>query len=1137
MSADDAAAEELVINTAALEPLFAPWEEPNKHRVRASTPGQPPEIKTYRRPSPVRLVNPLREAVKEWRDLGYPGASATTQQLLAHWFERPHRLSDGNGGDIEFRYYFCQREAIETFIYLIEVRQIRTLSGMLADFGGPTGELEASGINPEDELWARYAFKLATGAGKTKCMSLAIVWSYFHALREGSDMPRHFVVIAPNLTVFERLKEDFRPEGGGPDIFMRDPLIPAEWKGDWNFSVVLQDEASGASTGGVLYLTNIHRLFDAREGRGKEAETYAWAGPAVSKARALDTGEELRDRITAHRRVLILNDEAHHVWDPGSAWNQAIRTIHETLRKRGGEGVIAQLDFSATPKNDKGVVFPHVVCDTPLGEAVDAGIIKTPVIGKSKQIIEQPHDDAAYRFEAHLRIGYERWKRSREEWHRSGRKPLLFVMCENTDAADEITARLNSDAVFKELNGKTINLHTNLKGKIKKQKSEGRTIEVFVEDEKAISDEDLKALRRISRDLDSNESHYTCIVSVLMLREGWDVRNVTTIVPLRPLTAQSNILPEQTLGRGLRRMTPPGQANELVTVVEHPSFINLYETELEQEGLPITIEEVEKVPATTVTIFPDEAKDFDKLDIVLPALTAAHEVQPKLEELRIEDVRAAFKPYKPLPLGKATAADIEYEGRALITDELVESMTISLPLLQNGLTAVSFFVRELESACRVQSTHTVLAPLLQTFLSEILFGAKIGLVDPRLTARLSDQDVREHIRAVFIPLIRQRTVKTEKRRVKGSPQSLRHWKPYQATFSESRPVERAAKTLFNLVPCNRSLEVATAKFLDKAPDVAAFAKNAGPQAVRIDYLTADHRLAFYTPDFFARDAEGGYCLIETKGRQDQDVPRKASAAVEWCKTASRSGTRWHYVFVPQAIMEGLTSSRLADLMRACAPALQNLLSETTGAPELPLFGEQAKEKAQAFYSEETLGKLTPRERKAAEDAAELYRYFEKKGDGTNFAPAFNALLGPFDEAAKAVILKLLQDKMPAARGDQENWFEPYMGKLDPHLRDRYQKMAKNLKRGLVFGNPHSVIGLLCVCFDFALNDKTGLDGVFKAIRDSFRLAGSRKLLERLTAVNDFRNTYVAHHEKELSDKALAERSLKHWVETLVLLRV
>src|SRR5262249_5025454 len=114
-------------------------------------------------------------------------------------------------------------------------------------------------------------------------------------------------------------------------------------------------------------------------------------------------------------------------------------------------------------------------------------------------------------------------------------------------------------------------------------------------------------------------------------------------------------------------------------------------------------------------------------------------------------------------------------------------MKISLPLLQNGITAISFFVRELESACRVQSTHTILAPLLQAFLGEILFGELVSLVDPRLTARLSDQDVREHIRAVFIPLIRQRTVTTEKRRIRGAPQSVRSWKPYQATFSESRP--------------------------------------------------------------------------------------------------------------------------------------------------------------------------------------------------------------------------------------------------------------------------------------------------------------------------------------------------------------
>ncbi len=65
-----------------------------------------------------------------------------------------------------------------------------------------------------------------------------------------------------------------------------------------------------------------------------------------------------------------------------------------------------------------------------------------------------------------------------------------------------------------------------------------------------------------------------------MLREGWDVRNVTTIVPLHPHSSKANILPEQTLGWSLRRMTPPGQANDLATVVEHPAFASLYQQEL-----------------------------------------------------------------------------------------------------------------------------------------------------------------------------------------------------------------------------------------------------------------------------------------------------------------------------------------------------------------------------------------------------------------------------------------------------------------------------------------------------------------------------------------------------------------------------
>ena len=1134
MSAED---ENPVVNFAALEPLFAPWEEPDKHRVRTKK-DQPPEIKTYRRESPIQMVNPLRRAVSEWRELNYYGASDTTRELLNYWFERAHRRISPDGEEFDFRYYYCQREAIETFIYLVEVRKLNCLSALISEFGGSNAETEALGVNPEEDEWAKYAFKLATGAGKTKCMSLAIVWSYFHALRESdSEMAKHFVIIAPNLTVFERLREDFRPEAGGLDIFGSDPLIPPEWKGDWNFSVVLQDEASGVSTGGTLYLTNIHRLFEPRKPGKGEAETFDWAGPPVSKAKAMDTAAELRDRITSHKRIMVLNDEAHHVWDPGSAWNKAIRWLHENVRKRSGNALVAQLDFSATPKDNKGRTFQHVVCDTPLGEAVDAAIVKTPIIGRTTQLIEQAHDDAAYRFEAHLRLGFERWKRSVTEWHKSGKKPLLFVMCEDTDSADQITKRLNSDPAFKELNGKTINLHTNLKGKVKKKKIGGETLEVFEESEKEISDEDLKAIRRISRELDSSDSPYSCIVSVLMLREGWDVRNVTTIVPLRPYSSKANILPEQTLGRGLRRMTPPGQANELVTVVEHPAFSSLYEQELEQEGLPIEVLDTDHVPATTITIYPDETKDFDKLEIEIPALTAAHEIKPILENLALDDVKEAFKPYSQLPLGTKGEADIKYEGRHLITDEVVEQMKINLPLLQNGLTAVSFFVRELESACKVQSTHKILAPLLQKFLSDILFKEKVSLTDPRLTGRLADQDVREHIRAVFVPLIRSRTVKTEKRKSQGTKTHLSHWKPYQVTFSERRPVEQARHTLFNLVPCNQSLEVAMSSFLDDADDVVAFAKNAGPQCLRIDYLTSDQRLAFYTPDFFVRTEDGNYWLIETKGRQDVDVPRKASASIEWCKAASRKGCKWTYVYIPQNIVEGLSSNRFDDLTRACAPALKNLLSDSTHQPELPLFGDRSEEDVESFFTPEIYEKLPVRAKKAAGEALDLYRFFQNKKGDPNFAPVFSTLLGSIDEASKSVVLKLLQPHVPSNRQDQFDWFDPYLEHIDRKQRLHYQNLAKNLKRGLLYGTPHSVLGLLRNCLDYALNDNTEIDGVYRAVKESFKFSGSRLLLEKVSDVNNFRNTYIAHTEEQLTDKDNAERNLKVWVHLLTLLRI
>lgn len=1129
-----------IVNIAALEPLYKPHEEPVYHRVRAKAEGAKAEIVKGRRPTSVTIAQSLRRFVGEWRQSNYPGASDTTRELLNYWFERSHLITDRNGNQFPFQYYFCQREAIETLIFLHEVRMIRTLADMTAEFGGTFSDIAALGINPEEDLWPKYAFKVATGAGKTKVMSLAIVWSYFHALRESdSPMAKHFVIIAPNLTVFERLKEDFYPGEGGPNIFLKDPLIPVAWLGDWNLSVVLQDTASGVATGGVLYLTNIHRLYDInKRQKKKEEEMYSWVGPPISKAKALDTGEALRERITAHERIILMNDEAHHVWDPGSAWNEAIAYLHSTIRKRTGGGLVAHLDFSATPKDNQGNIFQHVICDTPLGEAVDAGIVKSPIIGKGEKLVEQASDDASVKYQHHLMLGYSRWLRSKEEWEKSGKKALLFIMTEDTEAANQIAQCLNANPLFKELNGKTINLHTRLKGTLKKQ-GKGVTAEyVFVENDKEISDDDLKELRKLSRELDEDKSPYLCIVSVLMLREGWDVRNVTTIVPLRPYTSKANILPEQTLGRGLRRMTPPGEALEVVSVVEHKAFTDLYVQELSQEGLPIEVVDVEQIPKTTVTIFPDELnKDLKALNLLIPRLSPAYRIVSDIGEISIEDVRNAFLRYKKLPLGQPRPTEVEYVGRHLFTNEVVEKMKVDLPLLQNGMTAISFFCKALENQTGCRNLHFVLAKPLKVFLEEILFTEKVDLFDPRLCSRLSESDVQEHIRATFVPLILSKSVKKEVPVPQATPISVSGWKPFQATHSERHPTVKAIKTAFNLVPCNRELEVAMTLFADQALDVNAFCKNAGPQALRIDYQTAEGRRSFYTPDFIVRCSDGSYRLLETKGREDTDVPAKARAAVAWCKSASTKKCKWEYLYVPQGVMGKLSSNRMEDLGRTCQPSLANLIKEEVDAQLPLLFGEAPDLSAsvlETFVSEKELEKLPSRYRKAVEQAITLYEFTEKK-EGMSFAPVFTSLLGPLDEAAKGLILHLLLPDLPSTPGDQLDYFEPYYGNIPKKDFTWLKGVANNLKRTILYRNGVMPLGLLAFCLDYGRSGEPAIGGVFKSVREKFSKVGDADLYQTVDGLKDFRNTYVAHQEKELTDRNVAKAALKKWIEGLIMI--
>jgi len=1133
------------LNLDAIRPLYPPWEEPTAHRTRPAERHAPAPVVPRRRSSAMPVVNELRSLVREWRENEYYDVSHTTRTLLNYWFKRTHR-TNGPGGDFDFRYYFCQREAVETLIFLKETRKTDRISQLLGTYGGPNLEAAALGVTDAEDAWANACFKMATGSGKTKAMALCIAWSYFHALFESdSPMARHFVIIAPGLTVYERLKEDF----SGARIFdpppAGDPIIPPEWRGDWNMSVVEQDAAGGAATGGVIYLTNIHRLYDTSKRKGKrDAEYHGFMGPSVNRATALDVGEALRNRIASHKSIMVLNDEAHHVWDPDSAWNEAIDALHHGCKSRGGAGIVHQLDFTATPKDQDGRLFKHIVCDTPLGEAVDGGIVKFPIIGKASKLVEGPSKDAGWKYDTHLRLGYDRWKATREEWSKVEKKALMFVMCESTQAADEITERLNSDPdVFPLLKGRTINLHTNLKGRIVLRGTGKERQPVFEEKEGDISEEDLKALRKLSRELDSGDSPYLCIVSVLMLREGWDVKNVTTIVPLRKFSADSGILAEQTLGRGLRRITGPGTPDgvvETVTVIDHPAFAELYEKELEQEGVIPEVLDDRPPPKTTVDIFVDLKKDGHALDIVLPQLSAGYSRRPTLDPPTMEDVKKGFTGLSKLPLDTQAKRIIDFEGRSLITGEILTQTQIELPELATGAQAVSHYVGLIEASCKVQHLHQVIGGLIQTFIEEVLFAEPVSLYDPRLTPRLGEADVVTHVLHVFVPLVRERTTQVEKRRPELPPMSLQDWKTYKATHSERNPCKPAAKTMFNLVPCRGGFEGALVPFLDlKENGVAAFAKNAGPQALRIDYVRANGQLSTYTPDFFVRSEDGGYWLVETKGREDSDVPRKAKAAVAWCEAARASAAKWQYVFVPENVGEAMSGGNFGDLVRACAPSLQRLIHEKEIIDAAPLFAaqivEDEKAKLPEFIDQAAMDALPDAARKAANEAIMTYEFHAKR-DGANLGIAFSALLGAVDAAAKALLHKRLQPGVPPLPGDHRPYFEPYVPDGGAKPREHYRRISQNLRKSMLYDSGVMPIGLLRDCMDFALNDKSKLGGVFDSIGKAFRFEGSRKVLDEVNAVYDFRNKHVAHQESEVTDKQIAARELGRWIKCIARLQ-
>ena len=822
------------------------------------------------------LVNQIRKEVHDWREKGYPNISDVTQSLLTYWFKTDHP----NG----FQYYFAQRESVESIIYLYEHENIRNPSELL--------KYDSSGVLVDSmfqETWLRLVIKQATGTGKTKVLSLLMAWCYFHKeFNVDSELSRNFLLLAPNTIVLDRLKVDIE----GLSIFNKDPVIPHNgYAGkSWNFypKVHIQDNIGSLSKNGNIFLTNIQRFVTRSEKIDKNSSMdYFLGGKPVKKT--TDNKILVRDIVNNIDDIIVFNDEAHHIHETGLAWFKMIETINNNLVQKGSK-LPLQLDVTATPKDQRGNIFPHTIADYPLVEAIAQQVVKTPILpdeasrGKLQDNISA---NFAEKWRDYIDLGVTVWEQDYENHKKLGKKALLFIMVDDTKNCDDVKEYLEN--TYPLLNGGTFVIHTNKEGRIDESNS-------------SKSQKELLALRKLANQVDSDDNNIRAVVSVLMLKEGWDVKNVTTVIGLRPYTATSNILPEQALGRGLRRMYFGQDVTEELNVIGTPAFMEFVES-IKSEGVILEKRSMGEgsEPAGPTIIEIDKEKDLDKLDIEIPVLSPSIIRDYKnLEELDVESFifeSLTVKEFTPEEQRNILLRDI-------IDEEVRREVQLRDDLHINATSIVTFFTKSIMMELRLYGGQDILYGKIKQFLRDKLFGKTVNLEDPNIARNLSETNVRHAIRETFKKHINALTVVDT-----GTTEVQDYIKvSNQKTFSIPRAKEflPAKKSVFNKIVGDSHFELLFAGFLDAAVDVNRFIKNYIQVGFKMEYINSEGGISNYYPDFVIHLNNGERFIVETKGAENIDDPRKIERLKNWCEDATRStGKIYRYLYVRQEEWEKL----------------------------------------------------------------------------------------------------------------------------------------------------------------------------------------------------------------------------------------
>ncbi len=846
------------------------------------------------------LVAELRRKVKEFRDKGYKGATDTSRSLLNWWFITPHLLPKSDGTMAEFQYYFAQREALETVVYLYDVVGVKDKHDLM--------RFDASGLvsgGMFDETWRRFVVKMATGSGKTKVLSLALAWSFFHKLYEPeSELSRNFLVITPNIIVLDRIYRDFQ----GLRIFFDDPVLPdngvdgRNWRDDFQLTLHLQDEVRITRPTGNIFLTNIHRVYSGEDipASPEDENTMDYFLGKRPTGATTDSKVDLGMIVRDIDELMVLNDEAHHIHDPRMAWFKSIEDIHNRLKQKGGV-LSMQVDTTATPKHNNGAIFVQTVADYPLVEAISQNVVKHPVLPDAPSRAKlQERQSAKYteKYADYIHLGVIEWRKAYAEHEKMGKKAILFIMTDDTRNCDDVAEFL--EGTYPDLKDAVLVIHTKNNGDISESAS-GK------------DKEELERLRKQANEIDGMESPFKAIISVMMLKEGWDVRNVTTIVGLRAYSSQSNILPEQTLGRGLRKMYP-GDIEEYVSVVGTNAFMEFVES-IQAEGVVLERKPMgegtgPKAPLVVEVDNENEKKDIAALDIEIPVLT------PRVyrEYKNLSDMDVAL-------MGHQRALYVQFseeEQREIVFKDITDGHIAHTTILDSAGVAdyrsvIAFFAQTIMKDLRLVSGYDVLYGKIKAFVQGELFGRTVELEDPNTLRNLSELAATKTLMETFKKAINALTVRDKGDAEIRDTIKLRQTRPFVA---KDQGYLVPKKSVFNRIIGDGGLELRFASFLEECTDIVSYGKNYMAVHFKLDYVNADGDISNYYPDFMVKVSDKSVVIVETKGREDLDVPLKMARLRQWCEDINRvqAAVVYDFVYVDEESFDKYKPSSFRQVM-------------------------------------------------------------------------------------------------------------------------------------------------------------------------------------------------------------------------------